>query len=100
VGDRGSGPRARALRRQFLKPGGGRTVCMKQRSGGRDAIGVSQWEIGVSQWLELGGVGLLNRAVRPNHPHHPGKTYIEAARRPRPYFFKTKTTFSGRRPLF
>jgi len=34
---------------------------------------LSQRRDSSSQWLELGGVGLLNMMGRPNHPHQPGK---------------------------
>jgi len=29
----------------------------------------------LSQWFELGGVGLLYRVDRPNHPRHLGNTW-------------------------
>jgi len=39
---------------------------------GTMVVTVERWFITV---VRVGGVGLLNRVGRSNHPHHPGKTW-------------------------
>jgi len=53
VGSRGSGPRARALGRQFLKLGDGGTVCMETmfwEEGCHRDVTVEGWGITVGGW--------------------------------------------------
>jgi len=99
VGGRGSGPRARALKRQVLKPGGGGTVCIGTMFWGEGChmgvtvkgwgvtvgglgVTVGDWEITVGVVVTVGKIGITGEAmvvtverwfIAAVHPCHPKK---------------------------